>query len=346
MLNLVAKQEFIGRCPEMARIIDLVGRLARVDTSVLIRGESGTGKELIAQSLHRQSRRKDAPFVAVNASAIPETLIESELFGHERGAFTGADSRKAGRFEVAHQGTIFLDEIGDISPAMQTKLLRVLQEKRFCPVGSSHEIEVDVRIVTATHRPLEAMVQNGLFREDLFYRLNILPIHLPPLRHRLEDLEGLIQHFIQRLNARYQRGILGVSESGMEALFSHPWPGNIRELENALERAFIVESTDWIQADSLPESIGQAVQPGLRVDNLDFQASKEAFERSFLVRALSKFNGRINQTAEKANIPKKTLLRKLEKYQINAREFWIVPSLPAEQPTSLNAEPAQHPEVG
>ena len=349
----------------------MIDKLARVETAVLIRGESGTGKELVAVALHHNSPRKENRFVTVNCSAIPENLIESEFFGHEKGAFTGADSRKIGKFQYADGGTLFLDEIGDISAAMQVKLLRVLQEKRFTPVGSNREAEVNVRIVAATNRNLEEMIKKGEFREDLFYRLNVLPIQLPPLRERKNDVEILSTYFIQKFNQQHGKNITGISADAMALLKAHAWPGNIRELENVIEHAFVIETTTQITVESLPETLNhldatarkvalgltrsanlnadldfdgdeseQLMAAGaediiispeaidsapaifsLDIAKLDFQASKEEFERQFLISALKAFKGRINQTAIHANIPKKTLLRKLEKYGIVAKEF-------------------------
>jgi two-component system response regulator HydG len=353
--------DFIGQSNEMKRIFSVIDKLSRVETAVLIRGESGTGKELVAQALHHNSPRKDNRFVTINCSAIPETLIESEFFGHEKGAFTGADSRKIGKFQYADGGTLFLDEIGDVSAAMQVKLLRALQEKKFTPVGSNREVEVNVRIVAATNRHLEEMIKKGEFREDLFYRLNVLPIQLPPLRERKNDIEILATYFIEKFNQQHNKKITGVSKETMELLKNHSWPGNIRELENVIEHAFVIETTNEITPPSLPESVAGSLvrRAGLTVDlddetisdddmidaegeilatgsfeiplpgkgftldinRLDFQANKEEFERQFLISALKAFKGRINQTALHANIPKKTLLRKLQKYGIIAKEY-------------------------
>jgi two-component system, NtrC family, response regulator HydG len=355
--------DFIGQSNEMKRIFSVIDKLSRVDTAVLIRGESGTGKELVATALHANSPRKDNRFVTINCSAIPETLIESEFFGHEKGAFTGADSRKIGKFQYADGGTLFLDEIGDISAAMQVKLLRVLQEKKFTPVGSNRELEVNVRIVAATNRNLEEMIKKGEFREDLFYRLNVLPIQLPPLRERKNDIEILATYFIDKFNQEHHKNISGLSAEAMDLLKAHSWPGNIRELENVIEHAFVIEPTNEITAPSLPEAVAghhvrrsagltvdleddaddlandlidaegeilatgtfEVPMPGkgftLDINRLDFQANKEEFERQFLISALKAFKGRINQTALHANIPKKTLLRKLQKYGIVAKEY-------------------------
>ena len=345
--------DFIGQSSEMKRIFGVIDRLSRVDTAVLIRGESGTGKELVAQALHFNGPRKDNRFVTINCSAIPENLMESEFFGHEKGAFTGADSRKIGKFQYADGGTLFLDEIGDISAAMQVKLLRVLQEKRFMPVGSNREIEVNVRIVAATNRHLEEMIRKGEFREDLFYRLNILPIQLPPLRERKKDIEALAGYFVEKFKAQHRKEIVSIAPEAMALMHAYQWPGNIRELENVIEHAFVIENSDRITPDSLPQTVsGRSAQlmdedddhfgtpaeneddldldvatdgpaGGFRLDiqKLDFQASKEEFEKLFLISALKRFNGRINQTALHANIPKKTLLSKLEKYGITAKDY-------------------------
>ena len=366
MIRMPNGTDFIGQSSEMKRVFSVIDKLSRVETAVLIRGESGTGKELVAQALHYNSPRKDNRFVTVNCSAIPENLIESEFFGHEKGAFTGADQRKIGKFQYADGGTLFLDEIGDISPGMQVKLLRALQSKRFTPVGANREIEVDVRIVAATNRNLEEMIRQGQFREDLFYRLNVLPIQLPPLRERRNDIEHLVRYFIEKFNQQHRQAapsserrgelkmITDIEPDALALLQSHSWPGNIRELGNVIEHAFVIEGGHLITRDSLPANItGRRLmdspddvggreaddfadegdlRPGelpstidvgfsLQVEKLDFQASKEEFERQFLISALKAFKGRINQTAIQANIPKKTLLRKLEKYGINAREF-------------------------
>lgn len=362
VIKLPNGTEFVGHSSEMKRIFSVIDKLSRVDTAVLIRGESGTGKELVARALHFNGPRKDNRFVSINCSAIPETLIESELFGHEKGAFTGADARKIGKFQYADGGTLFLDEIGDISPAMQVKLLRALQEKKFTPVGANREIEVNVRIVAATNRNLEDMIKKGLFREDLFYRLNVLPIQLPPLRERANDIEPLASYFIEKFNREYQKEITGIAPETLKLLQSHAWPGNIRELENVIEHAFVMEMGSEISSESLPESIknsqgvvlksgslasdasssdsvddeedegeilpgdASAVKPQeigfkLKIEKLDYQANRDEFEKQFLISALKAFKGKINQTALHANIPKKTLLRRLEKYKINAKDY-------------------------
>ncbi|MBI2601695.1 MAG: sigma-54-dependent Fis family transcriptional regulator [Deltaproteobacteria bacterium] len=328
----------IGSSSEIKHVFNIIYKLSKVDTSVLIRGESGSGKELVARAIHFNSARRKGPFVPVNCAAIPDNLIESELFGHEKGAFTGADRRKIGKFQFAEGGTIFLDEIGDISSSMQVKLLRVLQEKVVSPVGLNQEIEVDTRIVAATNRPLEQLIKDGSFRSDLFYRLNVLPITLPPLRDRREDIPPLAEFMIKKFNKAHSRNILKLSKEAMNALRMYNWPGNIRELENVIEHAFILENSEVINLSSLPEKIvaclsetgtdsdsvpHQESQELLsEVSTLNYPALKERFEREFIIRALKAFAGRINQTAAHTKMTKVTLLRKLEKYGINAREYY------------------------
>lgn len=319
--------EFVGSSKKMREIFDLINRLSQVDTTVLIRGENGTGKELVARAIHFNSPRKHGEFVAINCGAIPESLMESEFFGHEKGAFTGAVERKIGKFQLANKGTIFLDEIGELRPDMQVKLLRVLQEKRFTPVGSNREVASNARVIAATNRNLEKMIEEGTFREDLFYRLNVMPIFLPPLRERLEDLENLISHFVRRFNRKMGRQIHGFSVEALQVLRSYRWPGNIRELENLVERSFIIENSSIIQAASLPENVREQQGdiefdlPGSYTGPLDFDKFKEETEKEFIVQALKANRGRINQTVAQANIPKNTLLRKIKKYGINVREI-------------------------
>ena len=355
-------RDMIGESTSIRKVFDLIYKLSKVETSVLIRGESGTGKELVAQALHFNSHRKKGPFVAVNCGAIPENLIESELFGHEKGAFTGADKRKIGKFQFAAGGTIFLDEIGDISFQMQVKLLRGLQEKRFTPVGSNQELTTDVRVISATNKNLEEMIKKSRFRADLFYRLNVLPIHLPALRERREDIDSLTEFMIKKFNHLHSRQMEGISTEALQALQNYSWPGNIRELENVIEHAFIIEAGGRIGLDALPDHIREAagLAPAIPADmaqgngsglaqqdraremalkaleerqgkedsgilsdfsDLKYPILKERFEKEFIQRALKAFNGRINQTAENTQMTKVTLLRKLEKYNINPKEF-------------------------
>ena len=355
-LSMENGRRMIGANAQMRKVFNIIHRLSKVDTPVLIRGASGTGKELVARAIHSNSSQKDGKFVAINCSAIPENLFESELFGHEKGAFTGADQRKIGKFQFAEGGTLFLDELGDMPVFMQVKLLRVLQERTFTPVGANREIESNVRIIAATNRPLEEMIKESKFREDLYYRLNVMPIFLPSLSERRDDIEQLVKNFISKFNKKQGKKIIGVTPEALTLLKKYDWPGNIRELENVIEHAFILEEGTHLTIQSLPESflIATGVElsaPNLKVKNfgdnedelmdddldaetianeeivtisgesLDFNRHKEAFEREFIIKALKMFRGRINQTALHANIPKKTLLRKIEKYGIVAKDY-------------------------
>lgn len=356
--------KFVGESDEMKKVFNVISKLSQVNTPVLIRGESGTGKELVAKAIHYNGPRKDERFVTINLAAIPDNLIESELFGHEKGAFTGATERKIGKFQFANGGTIFLDEIGDISNSMQVKLLRVLQEKTFTPVGSNRDVKTDVRIIAASHKPFEKMIEEGNFREDLFYRLNVLPVYLPPVRERQSDIPHLVQYYVKYFNNHHNLTINGVTDEALEVLRNYGWPGNIRELRNVIEHAFIIESTDFLQVSSLPEAVRKQANRLVNEDErdqaminysdikdsildeprnsevsgdyqftfatrtdeneikMDFQIAKELFEKEFIIQALKVNKGKINQTALKANIPKKTLLRKIEKYEINPKEFY------------------------
>jgi DNA-binding NtrC family response regulator len=330
------ESEFVGSSQKMKEVFGLIYRLCKVDTTVLIRGENGTGKELVARAIHYNSPRKSGSFVAINCGAIPENLMESELFGHEKGSFTGASERKIGKFQVANNGTLFLDEIGELRPDMQVKLLRVLQEKKFLPVGSNREVKSNARIIAATNRNLEKMIAEEDFREDLFYRLNVMPIFLPPLRDRRDDIPALVQHFIKKFAKSHNSMINGISKDAIETLKAYRWPGNIRELENAVERAFIVENSNMIQTESLPDAVRQMAAspavgtvPGIIASNpsssssqpLDFELFKEQAEKDFIISALKANKGRINQTVAQANIPKNTLLRKIKKYGIAVEDF-------------------------
>lgn len=327
---------FIGQSKPMSKVYDLVRRLAHVNTSVLIRGENGTGKELVAQAIHFNSPRKSKAFVAVNCGAIPSELLESEFFGHEKGAFTGALQRKIGKFQHASGGTLFLDEIGDLPLPMQVKLLRALQEQKITPIGSNREFQVDVRIIAATNQNLETMMANGNFRSDLYYRLNVMPVYLPPLRDRKEDIPALIEHFVSKFNQKHNRQITGASKECLEKVCQYEWPGNIRELENAIEHAFIFEQNQELSFSSFPEPIqdsvldseeGWKVSPNIERPQiksgmpLDYKEYKDEFEKNFIVEALKTYHGRINMTCDKANIPKNTLLRKIRKYKINPKDY-------------------------
>ena len=244
----------VGKSPKMQEIYKLIGLLTMSDTTVLIKGESGAGKELVAKAIHFNSSRSSRPFVAINCTALQDTLLESELFGYEKGAFTGAASRTVGKFDLAHGGTLFFDEVGDMSPALQGKVLRVLQEKNFYRVGGRESISVDARIIAATHRDLEVEVREGRFREDLYYRLNVVSVNIPPLRERGEDIPYLVSHFLMRMRGELGRDITGVEDKVMDAFMKYPWPGNVRELENVLRRAAVLTRGSFISMEYLPEA--------------------------------------------------------------------------------------------
>ena len=313
--------EIIGKSRAMQDVYRTIEKVAATDSSVLIYGESGTGKELIARAIHKLSPRKDKPFIRVNCSALVETLLESELFGHEKGAFTGAVKQKKGRFELAHQGSIFLDEIGDISPNMQLKLLRVLQEKEFERVGSEETIHVDVRILTATNKNLSELVQDGKFREDLFYRLHVIPVYLPPLRERKDDMPLLVNHFIKKLTAELNKPDKQITEAAMERLTSYPWPGNVRELENLLERAIVLSDRNVIDLRDLPilqTATGSEKFPNDILDrlHLDLNATLAAVEKQLIEKAMNETQGNKNQAAKLLGIGTSLLYYKLEKFKI------------------------------
>ncbi len=331
------ESEIVGQNSKMKEVFNLIYKLSKVETTVLIRGENGTGKELVAKAIHFNSPKKSGAFVAINCGAIPENLMESELFGHEKGAFTGAIERKIGKFQLANNGTLFLDEIGELKPEMQVKLLRALQEKKFTPVGSNREVKTSARIIAATNRNLEKMMEEQEFREDLFYRLNVMPIFLPPLRERPDDIGELAHKFLEKFSKTHAKIIHTIAPDCLELMRKYKWPGNIRELENIIERAFIVESTGTMTTISLPENIKQALpaynqqpnqnsNPGLpsMLDSngdLDFEIFKEQAEKDFIISALKANKGKINQTVAQANIPKNTLLRKIRKYGIIVKDY-------------------------
>jgi two-component system NtrC family response regulator len=307
----------IGDCRSMRAVFAVVAKVAATKATVLITGESGTGKELIARAIHEQSPRADEPFVAVNCMALTETLLESELFGHEKGSFTGASARRKGRFELADKGTLFLDEVGEIAPSLQVKLLRVLQERTFERVGGNQPISVDVRIVAATNRDLAAAVAQGRFREDLFYRLNVVRVELPPLRERREDLPALVAHFVRRYAAEMGRAAPAVSPEAMALIYDYAWPGNVRELENALERAVIMAGGE-IRPQDLPLEVGPGAAepcsaPELPSD-MGINQAVEDLERRMILRALQEANGVAAHAAEALGVTKSNLAYKMKKY--------------------------------
>ena len=323
--QLKAKYKFdniISDNEKMQAIFTQVEKVADTDSTVLIYGESGTGKELIARALHYNSYRQDKPLVPINCGAIPEDLLESELFGHERGAFTGAVSQRLGRFELANGGTIFLDEIGELRPSLQVKILRVLQEREFERVGGTRTIKVDVRILAATNKNLEDLVARQQFRDDLFWRLNVIPITLPPLRERLSDIPLLMAHFIARFNAEKKQRLTGVTPEALQMLQSYHWPGNVRELENTVERIAILKGIGMIMPEDLPEKIARPslsrIVPGVTIpdDGIDFDAMVEAFEKQLLMQALVKASGVKSKAANLLRMNRTTLVEKVKKLRL------------------------------
>jgi two-component system response regulator HydG len=325
--NLVLKERLgdrfdfariIAVSAKMKALLETLTMVAPSDATVLIMGESGTGKEVIANAIHHNSPRAAEPFIKVSCAALPETLLESELFGHEKGAFTGAIARREGRFQLAHRGTIFLDEVGEMSPALQTKLLRVLQEKEFEPVGSARTVKVDIRVITATNRDLEREVKEGRFREDLFYRLNVVPLVLPPLRERKEDIPPLADHFLATYREKNRKAVRGISGKALDLLVRYDWPGNIRELENCIERAVILSREEVIVPADFPPQIRMLSQED-RTDGVAIPAgmSLEEVERVLIVKTLDETGGNRTRASEILGINRRTLQNKLKQYGLN-----------------------------
>jgi len=309
-------QNIIARSEKMRKVLELVSRIAGTDSTIYISGESGTGKEVIAKAIHLASERRDKPFVDINCAAIPETLLESELFGHERGAFTDAKRSYRGLFAQSHQGTIFLDEIGDMSLSIQAKLLRVLQEKKFYPLGSGKPVEVDVRVIVATNQDLEAKVKNGSFREDLFYRIHVVPIDLPPLRERKEDIPLLAEHFLREISQRMKKDIKGISAMAMQKLMLYDWPGNVRELENTIEHAVAITQHDVISEE--------VVLPTKDLPEKSLKPLKEAveeFKRGYIVRLLEFTKGNVSKAAELAGKYRADFYNLIKKHNLKPKDF-------------------------
>ena len=322
-------ENLIGTSSGMRRVYETIQKVAETDLTVLIRGESGTGKELVAQAIHNTSGRRNRPFVAVNCAAINRELIESELFGHEKGAFTGADKQREGRFELADGGTIFLDEIGDMAAETQAKVLRVLQERSFERVGGSQNVEVDVRVVAATHRNLEEEVTEGRFREDLYYRLKVVQVELPPLRERSEDLPSLCDRFLRQVAERLDRDKKTLSPLAMSRLLEHSWPGNVRELRNVLEQASVLSSGEEIdeadlQLGTSPERRDASAGMSSLKDDATFAEAKKQmiddFEREFLASALSKNDGNVSQTARDIGMVRQSLQQKIRDLDLRSEQ--------------------------
>jgi two-component system response regulator AtoC len=324
--ELARRQDFdelVGQHPTMQKLYQFIAQVARTTSTVLITGESGTGKELIARAIHRQGPRRDKPFVAVNPAAISETLMESELFGHERGAFTGAYQRKLGKFEMANGGTLFLDEIATLKAELQAKLLRVLQEREIERVGGTRSIKVDVRIIAATNADLKKAIGNQTFREDLYYRLNVVPIPAPPLRERREDIPLLVEHFIRRYNHELRKQTAGVSPDALAALQEYPWPGNVRELQNIVERSVALVEGPLIQLKDLPLDL-MLPDHGARAkeaESLPLRQACEQFERQIVLRVLERSRWNQSEAARLLGLHRNTLKMKLAKWKIR----WPVP---------------------
>jgi len=320
----------VGKNPEMRKIYDLIERVAPTDARVFITGETGVGKELVAKAIHFNSPRRDRPFVAINCGALTETLLETELFGHEKGAFTGATETRPGKFEYARGGTLFLDEIGAISPAMQVKLLRVLQEKQFERVGGNKPIPADVRVIAATNQDIRKKLVDREFRMDLFYRLNVVPIHIPPLRERKEDIPALVAHFIKLLNRELGKNVRGVSTRAMGQLMQYDWPGNVRELMNVLERHLITTDGDTIERIVFDSGIPEAsARHGTGFEPADLEIPfpvaralvVRRFERAYVRAALERFHGNVTEASKKTGIHPRTFWRKIKEYGLDRSRF-------------------------
>ncbi|MBZ4660644.1 MAG: hypothetical protein JG766_2567, partial [Desulfacinum sp.] len=315
------KTQILGRSKVIRDVLRLIDQVADTNTTVLIHGETGTGKELVAQAIHENSRRSKGPMVRVNCAAMPDTLLESELFGHEKGAFTGAVTRRRGRFEEAQGGTIFLDEVGELSPVAQAKLLRVLQEREFQPLGSSRTVKVDVRVVAATNRDLEQEVAKGRFRSDLYYRLNVFPIFLPPLRDRGPDILLLADYFVVKYAEQFGKSVKRISTPAIDLLMAYHWPGNVRELENCMERAVVLASGDAIEARHLPPTLQMKPAELRSRSRGKLEALVGAYERDLIVEALKDARGNQSQAARLLGTTKRIIQYKVQKYGIDPKRF-------------------------
>jgi two-component system, NtrC family, response regulator AtoC len=317
-------EELVGDSPALKEVFRVVQQVADADATVLLRGETGTGKELVARALHRRSSRRDRPFVAVNCTAVPRELMESEFFGHEKGAFTGATARRQGRFQQADGGTLFLDEVGDLDLGIQAKLLRVLQEREVTRVGANTTEHVDVRVVAATNRDLEALVQEGQFRDDLYYRLNVIPLRLPPLRERTGDVATLLDHFVRSFATRYGRPVSLPAAEVLAAAQAYPWPGNVRELKNVCERAALMgwEAVAPLLGQTSPPSAAGASSAEFSLPLLDARARLlERFEREYLTRLLRAHRGKVGEVARAAGIAERNLYEKMKAYGLSREDY-------------------------
>jgi two-component system nitrogen regulation response regulator NtrX len=309
--DLAEQYVMVGDSIAMRALRKQIAIVAPTEGRVLISGESGTGKELVARAIHAQSKRRTAPFVEINSAAIPEELVESELFGHAKGAFSGATRSKKGKFEVADGATLFLDEIGDMSPRVQSKMLRVLEEQRFEPVGSNTPVSVDVRVISATNKPLESLIENGGFRPDLFYRLNVIPFQVPPLRERSEDVPALVEHFNRRYSGEYGKPAKEFSEDSIAKLQSHTWPGNVRELKNFIERVVIMSGKKKVGAADLPDLTGSDEATAISFRFPSFKDATDAYQREFIQHKLAEFGGNVAKAAEDMGVDRSHLYRRM-----------------------------------
>ena len=317
--ELTERYAMVGDSVAMRALRKQISIVAPSDGRVLISGESGTGKELVARAIHSQSKRAAAPFVEINSAAIPEDLVESELFGHAKGAFSGAATAKKGKFELADGATIFLDEIGDMSPRVQAKMLRVLEEQRFDPVGSNTPVTVDVRVISATNKPLEDLIENGNFRPDLFYRLNVIPFQIPPLRERLEDVPVLVEHFNQKFSSDYGKKPKSFTQEAIDRLQSHQWFGNVRELKNTIERVVIMSSKSKIGVADLPELGTSEEKPASSFRFPSFKAATDAYHREFILHKLAEFDGNVSKAAEEMGVDRSHLYRRMKNLGIQGK---------------------------
>jgi two-component system nitrogen regulation response regulator NtrX len=318
--QLSHEYEMVGESVAMRALRKQISIVAPTDGRVLISGESGTGKELVARAIHAQSRRKNLPFVEINSAAIPEDLVESELFGHTKGAFSGALAAKKGKFEIADGATLFLDEIGDMSPRVQAKMLRVLEEQRFEPVGSNTPVKVDVRVISATNKPLSGLIENGDFRADLFYRLNVIPFQIPPLRERLEDVPALVEHFNRKFSLSYGKKPKDFSAEAIEALQNYAWLGNVRELKNTIERVVIMVEKQKIAGADLPKFNVAEDAPASSFRFPSFKDATDAYQREFILHKLNEFDGNVSKAADSMGVDRSHLYRRMKNLGINGEK--------------------------
>ena len=318
--QLSQEYEMVGESVAMRALRKQIAIVAPTDGRVLISGESGTGKELVARAIHAQSKRKNAPFVEINSAAIPEDLVESELFGHAKGAFSGATSAKKGKFEIADGATLFLDEIGDMSPRVQAKMLRVLEEQRFEPVGSNTPVKVDVRVISATNKRLDNLIEDGDFRADLFYRLNVIPFQIPPLRERLEDIPLLVEHFNRKLSADNGKKPKIFSTEAIEALQNSAWLGNVRELRNTIERIVIMHTRQRVATDDLPELDAKKETPASSFRFPSFKEANDAYQREFILHKLLESDGNVSKAADAMGVDRSHLYRRMKNLGIQGKE--------------------------